>query len=68
MADAAHWILAQPSRECTARFFVDEQVLRDNGVTDFDAYRSDPDTEPELDDFIDRPGAAGPSGQVRIAR
>ena len=39
MADAAHWILTQPSRKVTGRFFLDDEVLRNTGVTDFSAYR-----------------------------
>jgi citronellol/citronellal dehydrogenase len=39
MADAAYWILTQPSRAVTGQFFVDEDLLRRNGVTDFSAYR-----------------------------
>ena len=39
MADAAHWILTQPSRKFTGRFFVDDEVLRNAGVTDFSKYR-----------------------------
>ena len=39
MADAAHWILTQPSRKVTGRFFLDDEVLRNQGVTDFSAYR-----------------------------
>lgn len=38
MADAAHAILTRPSRECTGSFFIDEEVLRAEGVTDFDQY------------------------------
>jgi citronellol/citronellal dehydrogenase len=38
MADAAHAILTRPSRECTGNFFIDELVLRDEGVTDFSRY------------------------------
>ncbi|GAC1531764.1 MAG: NAD(P)-dependent oxidoreductase [Vulcanimicrobiaceae bacterium] len=38
VADAAHAILVRPSRECTGNFFIDEEVLRDAGVTDFTAY------------------------------
>ena len=34
MGDAAHWILSRDSRECSGTFFIDEAVLRDNGVTD----------------------------------
>jgi citronellol/citronellal dehydrogenase len=38
VADAAYWILTQPSEECTGNFFVDEAVLRESGVTDFSPY------------------------------
>jgi citronellol/citronellal dehydrogenase len=38
MADAAHWILTQPSRTLTGRFFLDDEVLRSAGVTDFSGY------------------------------
>ena len=38
MADAAHWILTQPSRKLTGRFFLDDEVLRSAGVTDFSRY------------------------------
>ena len=38
MADAAHAILTRPSRDCTGNFFIDELVLRENGVTDFSDY------------------------------
>jgi citronellol/citronellal dehydrogenase len=38
VADAAHAILTRPSRSCTGRFFIDDEVLREEGVTDFAAY------------------------------
>ncbi len=38
VADAAHAILTRPSRECTGNFFIDEDVLRAEGVADFDRY------------------------------
>ncbi len=38
MADAAHAILTKPSRDCTGNFFIDEEVLRAEGVTDFAQY------------------------------
>ncbi len=53
MADAAHWILCQPARSVTGRQFVDEQVLRDQGASDFGAYAQVPGLEPDLDLFID---------------
>ncbi len=39
MADAAYVILTRPSRECTGSFFIDEDVLRDAGVTDLSRYQ-----------------------------
>lgn len=40
MADAAHWILTQPSRASTGTFWIDEDVLRECGVTDLSRYRA----------------------------
>ena len=53
MADAAHWILTQPSREATGESFIDEDVLRRCGVTDFERYAVAPGTEPLLDYFVE---------------
>ena len=39
MADAAHWIITQPSRKVSGRFFLDDETLRGAGVTDFSKYR-----------------------------
>jgi citronellol/citronellal dehydrogenase len=38
MADAAHVILSSPAREATGNFYIDEEVLRAAGVTDFSVY------------------------------
>ncbi|MFL6235964.1 MAG: SDR family oxidoreductase [Thermoanaerobaculia bacterium] len=38
VADAAHAILTRDSREQTGRFYIDEDVLREEGVTDFERY------------------------------
>ncbi len=38
MADAAHAILTTPSRQRTGQFLIDENVLREAGVTDFEVY------------------------------
>ncbi len=48
VADAAHWVLTQDSRAVTGRFFVDEEVLRAAGVTDFSRYRDAGVREEEL--------------------
>ncbi|MCU0655578.1 MAG: NAD(P)-dependent oxidoreductase [Polyangiaceae bacterium] len=52
MADAAHVILTRPSRECTGHFFVDEDLLREEGVTDFEKYLVTPGTTPYPDFFL----------------
>jgi citronellol/citronellal dehydrogenase len=40
MADAAHVILTRPSRECTGNYFIDEDLLRSAGMTDFAKYQA----------------------------
>lgn len=58
MADAFHAIVTRPSRECTGRFFLDDEALSEAGVTDFTAYANDPTQEPYTDYLVDEPGAA----------
>ena len=53
MADAAHAILTRPSRECTGNFLLAEDVLLEEGVTDFDAYAAAPGAEPQVDLYVD---------------
>lgn len=38
MADAAYAVLTRPSRSCTGNFFIDEEVLRAEGIADFSVY------------------------------
>lgn len=53
MADAAHWVLTQPSRALTGRFLIDEEVLRGAGVTDLSRYRgADVREEDLMPDFF----------------
>ena len=52
MADAAWHILTRESRTCTGNFYVDEDVLREEGMTDFDAYAVSPGEELMQDFFI----------------
>jgi citronellol/citronellal dehydrogenase len=52
VADAAYEILNRPSRECTGNFFLDEDVLRAAGVTDFAKYATAPGVEPMPDLFV----------------
>ncbi|MEZ4379941.1 MAG: NAD(P)-dependent oxidoreductase [Nannocystaceae bacterium] len=53
MADAAHMILSRPSREATGNFYIDEDLLRAAGTTDFTRYAVDPEVEPIKDFFLD---------------
>ena len=54
VADAAHAILCRPSRTCTGNFFLDEDVLRTEGVTNFDPYAVVPGTTAFIPDlFVD---------------
>ncbi|WP_135210844.1 SDR family oxidoreductase [Vitreimonas flagellata] len=51
MADAAHAIFTKPSRDCTGNFFIDDLVLYEAGVREFDKYRVDP-TKSLMPDFF----------------
>ena len=52
VADAAHAVLTTDSRALTGRFLIDEQVLRDRGVTDFSLYADVPDADLLPDFFV----------------
>jgi len=54
VADAAHRILTRPARECSGNFFLDEDVLAEAGVEDFDRYATDP-TRPLITDLFVEP-------------
>jgi citronellol/citronellal dehydrogenase len=53
VADAAYAILTSDSRTCTGNFFLDEDLLRSRGVTDFEQYAMEKGVEPLPDYFID---------------
>ena len=61
MADAAHAILTRDARTCTGNFFIDDLVLAEEGVTDFDQYRVDP-TKPLMPDFFVPADSVPPPG------
>lgn len=48
MADAAHVILSSSGRSITGRLLIDEEILGEHGVTDFEQYRFAPDTTDTL--------------------
>lgn len=53
MADAAYAILQRDSRSCTGNFFIDEAVLHEAGVTDFELYAISPGTKLYKDLFLE---------------
>lgn len=54
VADAAYLILTQDSRKVTGNFFIDEEVLRSHGVTDFSSYAMNPNIPLISDLFLDK--------------
>lgn len=52
VADAAFHILQRPSFECTGNFFIDEEVLRAEGITDFTHYAVNPEQKLMMDLFV----------------
>ncbi|MCL4125663.1 UNVERIFIED_CONTAM: hypothetical protein GTU68_004861 [Idotea baltica] len=53
MADAAHNILNRPSKTCSGNFFIDEDLLRGTGVTDFAKYAVNPSKTLFKDLFVE---------------
>jgi citronellol/citronellal dehydrogenase len=54
MADAACVIFKRAARQYTGNFVLDEDVLREEGMTDFDHYRYDRNETLETDIFVER--------------
>lgn len=52
MADAAHAVLGRDPRACTGNFFIDDEVLAEEGVTDLSPYGGTED-QLERDLFLD---------------
>jgi citronellol/citronellal dehydrogenase len=52
VAEAAFYILQKPSFETTGNFFIDEDVLKEQGVTDFSKYAVNPDQKLMGDLFL----------------
>ena len=55
VADAAYYIISQSATKTTGKFFVDEEVLKKSGVTDFRQYSLDPSKPLVRDVFIGDP-------------
>ncbi|HXI87816.1 MAG TPA: NAD(P)-dependent oxidoreductase [Parvularculaceae bacterium] len=61
MGDAAHAILTKPARDFTGNFCIDDNLLYDEGVRDFEKYRVDP-SKKLLPDFFVPDSYAPPPG------
>ncbi len=53
VADAAYAVLCRDSRQCTGNFLIDEDVLAEEGVTDFSGYQDVPGARLFPDLFLD---------------
>ena len=53
VADAAFYILTKASATCTGNFFIDEEVLTKEGITDFSKYAINPEQTLMTDLFLD---------------
>jgi citronellol/citronellal dehydrogenase len=53
MADAAHAILSSNERSISGRLLIDEEILREQGQSDFEQYRYDPAGKLMNDLFVD---------------
>ncbi len=52
LADAAYVIFNRPAAECTGNFFVDDELLASEGITDLEKYSVTPGTKDFLLDFF----------------
>jgi len=53
LSDTAHIILCRDARACTGNFYIDDEVLVEEGVTDLDKYAVSPGEELLTDLFLD---------------
>jgi citronellol/citronellal dehydrogenase len=65
MGDAAHLILTQDSRTFTGHFCIDDTLLYEHGVKDFEKYRVDPSVELAPDFFV--PDSMSPPPGVKVS-
>jgi citronellol/citronellal dehydrogenase len=65
MGDAAYVIFTRPSREFTGRFCIDDKVLYESGVRDFEHYRVDPSVPLMSDFFVPDDDVPPPGVSVR---
>jgi citronellol/citronellal dehydrogenase len=60
VGDAAHLILTQDAKAFTGRFSIDDTLLSEHGVKDFEKYRVDPSAELAPDFFVPESSPAPP--------
>ena len=66
VADAAYVILNKPARECTGQFFIDDSVLYESGMRDFERYSVEPGATLLADLFIDATSPAPPGVKLEF--
>ena len=52
LADSAYYILSRSSRDCTGNLFLDEDVLKAEGITDLEAYSVTPGGQLQKDLYV----------------
>jgi len=67
MADAAHIILTKPSRQFTGNFVIDDNLLYDHGVRNFEQYRVDPNRKLFPDFFVPSNATPPPGVEETLA-
>ena len=65
MGDAAHVILVRQARGCTGQFFIDDSVLYESGVRDFEPYSVEPGGTLFADLFVDASMPAPPGVKLQ---
>jgi len=65
MGDAAYVIFTKPSRDFTGQFCIDDKVLYESGVRDFERYRVDPKVALMSDFFVPDDDVPPPGVTVR---
>jgi citronellol/citronellal dehydrogenase len=53
LSDAAFYILQRESHSCTGNFFIDEDILEEEGITDLSGYAVNEEKELQTDLFLD---------------
>ena len=51
ISDSAHIILNRPGKDCSGNFFIDDEVLASEGITDLDKYAVVPGTKEFINDL-----------------